>query len=227
MTDKGIGIGVEDFKKVILEDIYYVDKTEYIKEVIDDKSEVLLITRPRRFGKTLNMSMLKYFFDANLKEYDKQLFNGLNIMKCGEKYIDEMGKYPVISISFANVKESSFEDMKFAITSVIADLYLEFEYILESDKISESEKKQFRDIVNYTANNVMIEKSILNLSKYLEKYYGTPVIILIDEYDAPLETAYIEGYYDNAINYIRSIYSLALKGNGHLKKAIVTRNIKS
>ena len=227
MTDKYIGIGEQDFKKIILENIYYIDKTEYIKEIIDDKSSAILITRPRRFGKTLNMSTLKYYFDINTKEYDRKLFDGLKIMKCGEKYTNEMYKYPVINITFAGAKASSIEELKLVVKGIIADLYLEFKYILKSDKIDESEKNMYNDIVNYRADDVVIQNSILRLSRYLEKYYEKKVIVLIDEYDAPITSAYSEGFYDEAVKFMRGMYLQTLKTNPHLEKAVVTRSIKN
>ena len=170
MTKKEIGLGVSDFKEVILENKYYVDKTGFIKEVIDDGSKVLLITRPRRFGKTLNMSMLYYYFDINGK-YNKELFNGLSIMNYGDKYLNEIARYPVINLSLVDVKEKNYENMILSFKSVIADLYLTHEYLLESDKISSIEKKNIQDIINYQSNEVMLKRSLKDLSKYLEKHF--------------------------------------------------------
>ena len=227
MTDKYIGIGEQDFKKIILENIYYIDKTEYIKEIIDDKSSAILITRPRRFGKTLNMSTLKYYFDINTKEYDRKLFDGLKIMKCGEKYTNEMYKYPVINITFADIKEKNYRNMMLGIKSIILDLYQEHRYLLESDKIYPEEKRFIKEIINLKGNEVQLKSSIKNLCKYLERYYEKKVIVLIDEYDAPITSAYSKGFYDEAVEFMRGIYSQTLKTNPHLEKAVVTRSIKN
>ena len=170
MTEKGIGLGVSDFKEVIKEELYFVDKSFFIKEVIDNNDKILLITRPRRFGKTLNMSMLFYFFDINGK-YNKELFEGLNIMNYGDKYINEMTSYPVINLSFVDVKETSYKNMILSFKSVIADLYLKYEYLLDSDKLSSSEKKNIQEIINYKSNEVTLKRSLKDLSKYLEKHF--------------------------------------------------------
>ena len=224
--DKSIGIGVSDFKKIIQNNIYYVDKTEFIKEVIDDKSEVLLITRPRRFGKTLNMNMLSYYFDIENKS-NKKLFKGLKIMDAGEKYLKEMCSYPVINLSFVKLKENSYKNMILSIKNIIANIYEKYRYLLESDKISKEEKVKIKKILSAKENEVDLKDSIWNLTKYLQKYYNKKVILLIDEYDVPIQSAYVEGYYKEAVDFVRGMYTSCLKDKEYLEKAVVTRSIKN
>ena len=218
---KSIGIGISDFKKVIKEDIYYIDKTMYIKEMIDNKDEVILLTRPRRFGKTLNMSMLRYYFDNRIND-SKELFKGLNIMDQDEKYIKEMNRYPVIYLSFAELKVENREKMILGLKSLIMELYQEHRYLLDSDKLYEEDKNKIKDILNVKEDEVALQRSIKDLCMYLERYHDEKPIVLIDEYDVPLQNSYIEGYYEDAINFLRSFYTTILKDNIYLKKAVLT-----
>ena len=218
---KRIPIGIENFKEIVTENFYYVDKTKYIDELIYDGSKVKLFTRPRRFGKTLNMSMLKYFFDIRDKEENKKLFNGLNIEN--SKYINEQGKYPTILISLKSIKEDTWKGGFEQIKILIRELYEEFNYI--RDSLSESELKIFDDIW-FKRENGEYTNSLKNLTKFLYKYYKKEVILLIDEYDIPLITAYKYGYYDEVINFYKIFLGEALKTNQYLKMGVLTGIIR-
>ena len=214
---KRIPIGIENFKEIVTGDFYYVDKTKYIDELIYDGSKVKLFTRPRRFGKTLNMSMLKYFFDIRNNEENRKLFNGLDIEK--SKYIDEQGKYPTILISLKSIKGNTWNDSLEQLKILIRELYEEFNYI--RDSLSESEVRIFDDIW-FKKENGEYTNSLKNLTTFLYKYYKKEVILLIDEYDIPLITAYKYGYYDEAINFYKIFLGEALKTNQYLKMGILT-----
>ena len=218
---KRIPIGIENFKEIVTEDFYYVDKTKYIDELIYDGSKVKLFTRPRRFGKTLNMSMLKYFFDIRNNEENRKLFNGLDIEK--SKYIDEQGKYPTILISLKSIKGNTWNDSLEQLKILIRELYEEFNYI--RDSLSESEVRIFDDIW-FKKENGEYTNSLKNLTTFLYKYYKKEVILLIDEYDIPLITAYKYGYYDEAINFYKIFLGEALKTNQYLKMGIMTGIIR-
>ena len=218
---KRIPIGIENFKEIVTGDFYYVDKTKYIDELIYDGSKVKLFTRPRRFGKTLNMSVLKYFFDIRNNEENRKLFNGLDIEK--SKYIDEQGKYPTILISLKSIKEDTWKGSFEQIKILIRELYEEFNYI--RDSLSESELKIFDDIW-FKRENGEYTNSLKNLTKFLYKYYKKEVILLIDEYDIPLITAYKYGYYDEVINFYKIFLGEALKTNQYLKMGVLTGIIR-
>ena len=218
---KKIPIGIDDFKKIRENDIYYVDKTKYIEEILVDASEVKLFTRPRRFGKTLNMSMLKYFFDIKNKEENKKLFQNLYIEK--SDFFDEQGAYPVVYISLKGIKADTWESSFFLIKSLISSIYNEFEYIRE--KLNESQLDSF--------NKVWLKKddgeyrnALKNLTSFLYEYYKKEVILLIDEYDSPLINAYEHGYYDEAIVFFQVFYGEALKTNPYLRMGIMTGIIR-
>ena len=218
---KRIPIGIENFKEIVTEDFYYVDKTKYIDELIYDGSKVKLFTRPRRFGKTLNMSMLKYFFDIRDNEENRKLFNGLDIEK--SKYIDEQGKYPTILISLKSIKGNTWNDSLEQLKILIRELYEEFNYI--RDSLSESEIKIFDDIW-FKKENGEYANSLKNLTSFLYKYYKKEVILLIDEYDIPLITAHKYGYYDEIINFYKIFLGEALKTNQYLKMGVLTGIIR-
>ena len=214
---KGLAIGKSDFKEIITRNAYYIDKTKFIEEIIEDLSEVKLFTRPRRFGKTLNLSMLKYFFDVENAEENKKLFDNLYIFK--SEYMEHQGQNPVIFISMKNAEAESWEDSFSNIKNLISNLYDKFEYI------SKNFKK--RDLVEF--EKIWIKKeeadwesSIKNLSRYLYEYYGKKVIILIDEYDTPMTSAWNEGYYEKSRRFFKSFYSNALKDNEYLEFSVVT-----
>ena len=218
---KRLAIGIDDFRKIIKEDCYYVDKTKFIADVLQDASNVKLFTRPRRFGKTLNMSMLKYFFDVRESEENRELFNGLDIEK--SKYIDEQGKYPTILISLKSIKYETWEESLEQLKSLLSNLYNEFEYIRES--LNESEIELFNDIW-FKKENGEYANSLKNLTSFLYKYYKKEVILLIDEYDIPLITAHKYGYYDEIINFYKIFLGEALKTNQYLKMGVLTGIIR-
>ena len=218
---KSIGIGVENFKEVINENCYYVDKTKYIEDILKDKSEIKLFTRPRRFGKTLNMSTLKYFFDIHNKDENRKLFSGLDIEK--SPYFSEQGQYPVAFISLKGIKNNSWKDAFFNIKSLIANLYNEFEFIRVS--LNEAEIAEF-DKIWFKKDDGEYENALKNLTTYLYKYYKKEVILLIDEYDSPLISAYKYQYYDEASTFFKIFYGEALKTNPYLKMGIMTGIIR-
>ena len=218
---KKIPIGVDDFKKLIENNALYIDKTKFIIELLDDAAEVKLFTRPRRFGKTLNMSTLKYFFDIKNANENRKLFNGLDIEK--SVYISEQGKYPVIFISMKGIKTKNWEYCLYDLKGLIGDLYNEFEYIREV--LNESELNTFNKI--WLKEDIAEYKNALKiLTTYLYKYYKKEVILLIDEYDTPLITSYKYGYYDEALPFFKVFYGEALKTNPYLKMGIMTGIIR-
>ena len=221
MVQKGIGLGEGDFKGLRVRDNYYIDKTLYIKDIIDNESRVILVTRPRRFGKTLNMSMLKYYFDCRQKN-SKELFNGLKIMEQEEKYTSKLGYYPVIYITLKDVQNVNYENMLLDMKTVMMDMYQEHRYLLDSDKIYPEEKERITDILFAREDEIALKNSIKELSKYLNRYYEKPVILLVDEYDVPLQNAYVKGYYDKAIDFFKTFYGATFKDNPYLEKTVIT-----
>jgi len=217
MRRKAVPVGIEDFKELIQEGYYYIDKTLLIDEMLMNKSKVTLFTRPRRFGKTLNMSMLKYFFDVKDKEENKKLFENLKVSD--SEYMSEQGKYPIIFISLKDLKGNTWEENFVLIKKHIKNLYMEF-YDLK-DKLNPIFKNDFEKIVMEKEDADWIY-SLKNLSNYLYEYYRKSVIILIDEYDAPIINAFDKGYYNEAINFFQTFYSSALKTNNSLKYGILT-----
>ena len=211
-------IGISDFKKIIKNDYYYFDKTNLIESILNDGSEVKLFTRPRRFGKTLNMSMLKYFFDVKNKDENRRLFEGLNISK--SEYFDMQGNFPVISISFKKYQEKDWKNGFDMIKDIISGLYDEFEFVKE--KLSARKKKKFDSILMEEANLANWKNSLADLSNYLYDFYGKKVIVLIDEYDQPIINSYIEGYYDETIDFFKSFYGAVLKDNEYLEMGVMT-----
>ncbi|WP_462368072.1 AAA family ATPase [Ruminococcus callidus] len=220
MKHKPLPIGVEDFKRLVDNGYYFVDKTLMIKELLENKETVNLFTRPRRFGKTLNMSMLQRFFEATEKS-NAYLFDGLKIAAYPE-YMAYQGQYPVISISLKSMKQASYTDAFYMYKNLIAKEYEKHKIILESNQILDSEKEVFQNIMEQRADQNVYLNSIRTLSDILAKYYEKNVIILIDEYDVPLENAYHEGFYDDMTNLIRSCFESALKTNPSLEFAVLT-----
>ena len=218
---KKIPIGVDDFKKLIENNAYYIDKTKFIADILNDAAEVKLFTRPRRFGKTLNMSTFKYFFDIQNKDENRKLFNGLDIEK--SQYISEQGKYPVIFISMKGIKAPNWEDYLFQIKTLIKELYNEFSFIREI--LNKSELDSF-DKIWLKKDDGEYSNALKNLTAYLYKYYKKEVILLIDEYDNPLITAYEYHYYDDALPFFKVFYSEALKTNPYLKMGVMTGIIR-
>ena len=217
MRKKAVPVGIEDFERIINEDYYYVDKTMLIEELLINRAPVTLFTRPRRFGKTLNMSMIKSFFDIKNKEENKKLFENLKISN--SEYMSEQGKYPVIFISLKDLKGNSWEENFILIKKYIKNIYMEF-YNLK-DKLNPIFKNDFEKIVMEKEDADWLY-ALKNLSNYLYEYYGEKAIILIDEYDAPIINAFDKGYYNEAINFFQTFYSSALKTNNSLKYGILT-----
>ena len=217
MRKKAVPVGIEDFKELIQEEYYYIDKTLLIDEMLMNKSKVTLFTRPRRFGKTLNMSMIKYFFDVKNKEENKKLFENLKVSD--SEYMSEQGKYPVIFISLKDLKGDTWEECLKRLKLFIFDLYVEFEYIRE--KMNEWDKRKFEKVL-YEKEDADYIMSLKFLADSLYKYYEEKVIILIDEYDAPIINAFDKGYYNEAINFFQTFYSSALKTNNSLKYGVLT-----
>ena len=217
MRKKAVPVGIEDFERIVREDYYYVDKTLLIEELLINRAPVTLFTRPRRFGKTLNMSMIKYFFDVKNKEENKKLFENLKISN--SEYMSEQGKYPVIFISLKDLKADTWKECLKRLKLFIFDLYVEFEYIRE--KMNEWDKRKFEKVL-YEQEDADYIMSLKFLADSLYKYYGEKAIILIDEYDAPIINAFDKGYYNEAINFFQTFYSSALKTNNSLKYGILT-----
>ena len=226
MDYKPLPVGVDNFEKLITRGYYFVDKTLFIKELLDKKGDVNLFTRPRRFGKTLNMSMLQYFFedsrnDEGTKLDNTHLFQGLNIMETGDWYLSHMGQYPVINLSLKSGKQPDFDMAYHMLIRQIADEYLRHKYILQDERLSE-QKERYLEIMREQADRNSYNDFLKFLSQCLEKYYGKKVIILIDEYDVPLENAFMEGFYEEMVAFIRSLFESALKTNSSLEFAVIT-----
>ena len=215
---KRLGLGVEDFKEIITFDYYYIDKTKLIEEILLDGAKIKLFCRPRRFGKTLNMSTLRYFFDIENKEENRKLFNGLYIEN--SPMIREQGKYPVIFISFKGINTLTFENLIERIKDRISTLYRSYSFLIKN--FNEFEIEKFKNITNSNIDTIQLESSLLFLSEVLYKYYDEKVIILIDEYDIPLLTAYENGYYNEAINFFKGFYGDVLKTNEYLHMGVLT-----
>lgn len=218
---KGIGIGVSDFKMLRVRDNYFVDKSLFIKDIVDNQSNVILITRPRRFGKTLNMSMLRYFLDCNKKDTAK-LFEGLKIMEQGEEYTSKLGAHPCIYITLKDVRGTNYENMMLSLQTELVELFIEHAYLLKSEKLFDVEKEMFNTILNLRANEVQTQNALKLLSKLLYKEFDKPVYVIIDEYDVPLQSAYVEGYYDDAVRFLRNFYGVTFKDNQYLEKTVIT-----
>ena len=218
---KSIQIGASDFKKLIEDNNYFVDKSMLIKEFLENSADIILTPRPRRFGKTLNLSMLKYFFDIRTKEETKDLFKGLKIEN-ETKILELQGSYPVIFITFKNQKHLSYEDFKVGIQMMLSNLYKEHDYLLDSDKLSEFDKADFKEIISRKAPVGIFSEGVNNLMIYMNKHYGKKVMLFIDEYDVPIQEAYIRGFYDDMIVLIRNLLTSALKDNIYLEKAMIT-----
>ncbi len=220
MDRKPLPIGVDDFKKLIDTGYYYVDKTLFIKDLIDLKGEVTLFTRPRRFGKTLNMSMVRYFFEKS--ETDQTyLFEGMKILEAGEKYTGEMGKYPVITLSLKSMKQASYADAFYCLKEEVAREYKRHLVAMENLESEEDKEKYYR-FANRKAAPEEYLTAVKFLSECLCAVSGSKTVILIDEYDVPLENAYFNGFYDRMATLVRSLFESALKTNETLGFAVVT-----
>ena len=216
---KKLPIGIEDFEKLRQYDFYYVDKTGLIKELLQNWGEVNLFTRPRRFGKSLNMSMLKYFFEIGS---DPALFEGLEISKEKQLCEEYMGKFPVISISLKAINAGCYETAKEMAVQVIQEEARRLQYLLESDRLSQKEKDTFLKLFDDDVSEGMLCSSLRVFSELLQKHHGRKVVLLIDEYDVPLAKAFEQGYYDQMIVLIRNMFEQGLKTNGNLFMALLT-----
>ena len=219
---KRLAIGVSDFKKIIEGDFYYFDKTKLIEEIINDGSEVKLFARPRRFGKTLNMSTLKYFFDVENKEENKKLFKGLYIEKTDA--FKEQGQYPVIFLSLKDLKALTWEQMEKAIKSAISRLFSEYKYLLND--LDKFDTIIFENIIMKNIDLEDLKEALKFLTEKLYEKYNKKVIVLIDEYDSPLVSAYINGYYEKAKDFFKTFYSSVLKDNSYLQMGVLTGIIR-
>ncbi len=211
-------IGKENFGDLRKGDCYYVDKTKAIEDLLANQSTVVLYTRPRRFGKTLFMSMLDHFFDIEKKENNKDLFNGLYISK--SPYFKDFGSYPVISLTFKNLKQTTYESVYAQFVAIIKQIYVDKNYVFEV--LDDSEKDLFNGIKNGTVTIEEYKLSIFLLSRWLERYHQKKVVILIDEYDVPIQCGYLNGFYKEAVDLISSVFSACLKTNNSLKMGILT-----
>ncbi len=230
---KKLPVGVSDFKEMIQGNFYYVDQSLFIKEVLDKGDKILLIPRPRRFGKTLNLSMLRFFFDCcpgimgkkkeNTGDTYKALFDSLAISKAGREYNDHMGKYPVIFLSFKDIKERDWETCQDKMNQLIIDEYSKHYYLFTSDILVPPEKDYFERIVSKKGSKADYEGSLGKLLSFLHRFYNERGVILIDEYDAPVHAGYQYGYYDEVINFMRNFFSGGLKDTGqYLEKSVIT-----
>ena len=214
-----IGIGQQDFADIRRENLFYIDKTHFIKEWWENRDCVTLITRPRRFGKTLTMSMLEHFFSIKYKD-EAELFAGLDIWK-DESYRQMQGTWPVISLSFANVKEPTYEMAKRRICQLLTDIYNKNQFLLTSGLLTEEESGYFRRI-STDMDEIDATMALHKMSDFLSRYYKKKVIILLDEYDTPMQEAYVEGYWEELVSFTRSLFNAAFKTNPFLERAIMT-----
>lgn len=214
-----VGIGLQDFSQIRKDDLFYVDKTGFIKEWWENKDSVTLITRPRRFGKTLTMSMVEQFFSIDYAGRG-DLFEGLSIWD-EEIYRNLQGTYPVMSLSFANVKEKDYETTRYKICQIIVNLYNQNDFLMHSDVLTEKEKGFFQR-VSVDMNDSDATMALYQLSSYLYKYYGKKVIILLDEYDTPMQESYVDGYWEELVGFTRSMFNATFKTNPYLNRAIMT-----
>lgn len=219
---KRLAIGLSDFKHLIEEDFYYFDKTKFIEEIINDGSQVKLFARPRRFGKTLNMSMLKYFFDVENKEENKKLFKDLYIEKTDA--FKEQGQYPVIFLSLKDLKALTWEQMEKAIKSAISRLFSEYKYLLND--LDKFDTLTFENILLKNTELEDLKEALKFLTRILYEKYNKKVVVLIDEYDSPLVSAYINGYYEKAKDFFKTFYSTVLKDNSYLQMGVLTGIIR-
>ena len=215
---KNLPIGRDNFKDVIERDLYYVDKTDIIEEILSTDLYVSLFSRPRRFGKSLFISMIDSFFNIEYKDINKHLFDGLKISK--SEYYNRLSSNPVIKLDFKNLKQDNYEEMYESYKGMIRELYSDKRYLLEI--LNDDEKELYNSFLYENANKDRYQKAISILSKMLYKYYNKKTIILIDEYDVPIQQGYLEGFYDDIVSFIREVFSSSLKGNEYVEFAIMT-----
>ncbi|MCP4135656.1 MAG: AAA family ATPase [bacterium] len=229
MKKKKLPIGNSDFRDIIKENYYYVDKSLFIKEIIDKGDKILLIPRPRRFGKTLNLSMLYYFYTNRIeqngiyKEPEPELFNHLAISQAGVEYTEKQGKYPVIFFTFKDVKENNWEKCCQKIKELVQIEYKKYKFLIQSDALDTEDKKYFKSIIELEAGETEYASSLNRLLVFLNRYYQERVVILVDEYDMPIHSGYANNYYDDVVNFIRNFLSGGLKDTGqYLEKSVLT-----
>ncbi len=227
MLKKPIGIGIENYKRLTERPYYYVDKTMMIKELLDNGGMVNLFTRPRRFGKTLTLSMIRTFFEKEYGENqiiidNKCYFEGMKIMDAGEEYLQHMGRYPVISMTLKSARQPDYHKAYTLLLREIAREYDRHKYVLLGEALSETEKRHYQAILDLEKNETLYLDALKYLSECLKKYHKTNVIILLDEYDVPLENAFFRGFYEPMVDFIRSMFESALKTNDCLQFAVVT-----
>jgi hypothetical protein len=232
MKMKKLPLGISDFKDMVTGEYYYVDKTLFIKDILDKGDKILLVPRPRRFGKTLNLSMMKYFYDCCPAEEEmgtdaansyKKLFHSLAINRAGQKYTEHMGKYPVIFLTFKNIKELKWETCLFKIKQLIQEEYSRHDYLLEGQKLKAHERDYYQRVMNLKGHTGDYENSLEKLLIFLNRYYRQRAVILIDEYDAPVHAGFKHGYYDEIINFMRNFLCGGLKDTDpYLEKSILT-----
>ena len=216
---RNVAIGIQNFSELIEKNYFYVDKTAFIKEWWDSGDSVTLITRPRRFGKTLNMSMVEQFFSLEYADRG-DLFEGLSIWE-DEEYRKIQGTYPVISLSFANIKEKTYAMARRKICQMLTDLYADYAFLLDCD-VMEASDRDFFHRVSVDMGDVEATLALHNLSKYMSRYYGKKVIILLDEYDTPMQEAYVDGFWDDLVGFTRNLFNSTFKTNPYLDRAIMT-----
>ena len=216
---KKVGIGIQDFEKIRVKNCFYIDKTSFMKEWWESDDDVTLITRPRRFGKTLNMSMVETFFSVNYADRG-ELFEGLSIWE-EEEYRKIQGTYPVLSLSFANVKEKDYKTARKKICQFLTNLYAKYSFLIDSGVLHESDIRYFKR-VSEDMDDSDATLALYQLSDYLYRYYGKKVIILLDEYDTPMQEAYVDGYWDEMAAFVRSLFNAAFKTNPWLERGMMT-----
>ena len=226
-TKKKISIGVEDFKEIIVKDGYFVDKTLMIQSLIESQAMVTLFMRPRRFGKTLNQFMIRRFFEDERTRSGERidngyLFDGLKVAACGEEVLQHQQQYPVIFLSLKSAKQPNFEEAYKKICGAIAEEFRRHQYLLAGNSLADDQKIMFQKIMTGQADYSAYNDALKFLSECLWQYHGKNTMILIDEYDVPLENAYLEGFYDQMIRFIRSLFESALKTNPYLEKSVIT-----
>lgn len=225
---KPLSVGVENFEDMVRTGYYYVDKTMFIKELLDLKGKVNLFTRPRRFGKTLNLSMLRYFFedtgDLEKNERNKELFQGMKIMDAGTDYAGQMGRYPVMNLTLKSAKRENFEDAYYTMRADIAAEFDRHRQIIErgKERLAPKEYEQYISVADEKADKWLVQESLKLFSRCMHKITGRNTVILIDEYDVPLENAYFRGFYDRMVHFIRALFESALKTNDHLQFCVIT-----
>ena len=217
---RNVAIGIQDFGKIIKNNCFYVDKTDFIREWWESGDDVTLINRPRRFGMTLNMSMLEQFFSVDYANRG-DLFEGLSIWE-DEKFREIQGTYPVISLSFARVKEINYMDTREKICAILRNIYIKFSFLKASEVMTDADRAYFDRILATEISNSDASSALYQLSEYLYRYYGKKVIILLDEYDTPMQEAYVREYWDEIVAFTRNLFNSTFKTNPWLERGIMT-----